>query len=351
MGFSSPQTPTPLKKALDLSRDQRIEIQALRKYAGWTYQQIALYTPFTLRQIQYACSGPVTPQKSKPHRKKIRTPDKERIKAWLLEDFQHRKIPWADLRFYLPPDLTIYSEWALTSALHDLGFARKIRKRRYRQSIKSKRERVEFARAQLALRPNPENWENIIFSDETWATTKPMQKSWLTIHDCEDLDTFALIRSKPHGWMFWGQFAGRQKGPCFFWEKEWGGISAHKYIFFILPLVTRFYRENNLDIFQQDNAPSHRAAITKEALETLEIQTIHWPANSPDLNPIEMVWFTMKAWIEKYYDLEALNNKELRDAILEAWDHIDSDFLLDLAHSVVWRLNEVIRRGGENIYQ
>jgi hypothetical protein len=68
-------------------------------------------------------------------------------------------------------------------------------------------------------------------------------KKWVTIHDSEDIESFALVRTKPHGWMFWGSFAGSEKGPCFFWEKEWGGIDALKYQRFIIPHVQAFMEE------------------------------------------------------------------------------------------------------------
>ena len=150
--------------------------------------------------------------------------------------------------------------------------------------------------------------------------------------------------------MFWGQFASRKKGASYFWEKEYGGITAHKYIFMVLPLVYRFFRDNpNIKIFQQDNAPSHRARITKEALRQMGIPLLAWPPNSPDLNPIENVWHWMKSWIEKNYDIQALTIHELRAAVDEAWEAIPEDFLLQLSHSMVRRLHLVIEKEGEGI--
>ncbi|KAK3692983.1 hypothetical protein B0T22DRAFT_32285 [Podospora appendiculata] len=62
---SAPGPSTPVRKPYPkhLTRDQRIEIRALRNYAKWTYDQIAAVTPYTHRQIQGACTGPLSPKK------------------------------------------------------------------------------------------------------------------------------------------------------------------------------------------------------------------------------------------------------------------------------------------------
>uniref|UniRef100_A0A3Q2QY88 Tc1-like transposase DDE domain-containing protein n=1 Tax=Fundulus heteroclitus TaxID=8078 RepID=A0A3Q2QY88_FUNHE len=43
-------------------------------------------------------------------------------------------------------------------------------------------------------------------------------------------------------------------------------------------------------IFQDDNAACHRAKTVKTFLEKRHIRSISWPANSPDINPIENIW-------------------------------------------------------------
>lgn len=71
----------------------------------------------------------------------------------------------------------------------------------------------------------------------------------------------------------------------------------------------------------QDGAPGHAAKETQAELRSRGIETIQWPPYSPDLNPIETIWNTMKNWIAENYSNE--NNPtydRLRMIVMEAWE-------------------------------
>ena len=69
-------------------------------------------------------------------------------------------------------------------------------------------------------------------------------------------------------------------------------------------------------MFMDDNARPHKARIVQHILQQEAVQTIPWPAMSPDMNPMEHVWDFIG---RKIYQRNPIcqNIEELRTAILQ----------------------------------
>ncbi len=86
----------------------------------------------------------------------------------------------------------------------------------------------------------------------------------------------------------------------------------------MLPSADKLYGDAYF-IFQQDLAPAHTAKGTKSWFNDHGVTVLDWPANSPDLNPIENLWGIVK---RKMRDTRPNNADDLKGAIKATWASI-----------------------------
>ncbi len=87
--------------------------------------------------------------------------------------------------------------------------------------------------------------------------------------------------------MIWGATSSAGVGPlCFLKTNVSAPICQDILKHFMLPSDGQLFEDADF-IFQQDLAPAHTAKSTKSWLNDHGVVVLDWPANSPDLNPIE----------------------------------------------------------------
>ncbi len=86
----------------------------------------------------------------------------------------------------------------------------------------------------------------------------------------------------------------------------------------MLPSADKLYGDADF-IFQQDLAHAHTAKGTKSWFNGHGVTVLDWPANSPDLNPIDNLWGIVK---RKMRDTRPNNADDLKATIKATWASI-----------------------------
>ncbi|MBW0577270.1 hypothetical protein O181_116985 [Austropuccinia psidii MF-1] len=94
----------------------------------------------------------------------------------------------------------------------------------------------------------------------------------------------------------------------------------------------------------EDAAPIHTGLASQQWCQNNQINKFTWPPNSPDLNPIENLWFKIKYVFTNLFNPKLMD--ELSKAIHIIWDTIPFDHLEALLASMSARMPMVLDKNG-----
>ena len=84
-------------------------------------------------------------------------------------------------------------------------------------------------------------------------------------------------------------------------------------------------------VMQQDNDPKHSSKLCRGYLEMKQtsgiLKNMIWPAQSPDLNPIELLWEELD---RKVREKATTSKEEMWNALLESWNNIQQETIKKL---------------------
>ncbi len=129
-------------------------------------------------------------------------------------------------------------------------------------------------------------------------------------------------------------------GPlCFLKTNVTAPVNQEILEHFVLPSADQLFKDADL-IFQQDLA-CHTAKSTKSWF--YDVGVLDWPANSPDLNPIDSLWGIVK---RKMINKRPKNADELKATVKETWASIPPQQCHKLITSMPRRIEAVINAKG-----
>ena len=204
--------------------------------------------------------------------------------------------------------------------------------------------RFQFAKEYLDK--DKDFWFKIIWSDESKFElfgSKRRQTVWRKDGDSHKPGLTQSVIKYSKYVMVWGCFSARGLGH--FLEKS-GKMNGQMYKNIIEEHLDASASDMGLlenFIFQQDNDPKHTSRIFKNYIKEKGIQTLPWPSQSPDLNPIENLWDELD---RKIPQIKRKSFQEYKIALFELWQEIGQDTLKKLVMSMPKRLKLVIDAKG-----
>lgn len=228
-------------------------------------------------------------------------------------------------------------------------------KRKVKTNFISKDNQIKrLAWAKRHLHLTTDNWRTWGFSDETrvnmWGSDG---KSYYWTDRPTELmphQTEAQVQGDGGGVVFWGMITA--EGPSYGSTITEGTVNSNVYTEILGPSLLDTMEYFGLDKktfrFQQDNARPHTSGPTKKWFKHhgFSLKTVlDWPAQSPDLSPIEHVWHQLKRRLNKC-PTKTTNTLELENRIQQEWYRFTKEDCLKYIDSMPRRIRAVIRSKG-----
>lgn len=230
--------------------------------------------------------------------------------------------------------------------IHKLGFKSRVAARKPFINCINRRKRIVFAKKYLSM--GFKFWKRVIFSDESKFNIKFSDghvKIWREKNT--RLRKENLIPTFKHGGgrsvMIWACFGANGVGNLHFID----GIMDHKQYINILKKNLHESAQKlccgRRYIFQQDNDPKHKAHNTRLWILYNCPKYLETPPQSPDINPIENLFYIFKYKLN-YYNIR--NVDDLKSALKAEWEKIPPDLTKKLVNSMPNRLKAVLKHKG-----
>jgi transposase len=346
-----------MAKCRELTVEQRSRIKALYD-AGWSYRKIAGDLKCSLSTINYTLKKIKTTKscENRPRTGRKRKLSKRDVHALKLLSLRDRKKSSKQLcdeiNQGLPQGTTIAAS-TTRRYLREQGLLGRVAVKKPLLRPQNRIKRLRFAKQHKDW--VKDDWNKVLWTDESkfqlFGTNRRVyvrrRKGERLIDDC-------ISSTVKHGGgniMVWGSISGTGLGGLV----KIDGIMDKKVYHNILvrhavPSGLRLIGNNF--VFQEDNDPKHSSNYCRNYLRRKEaagvLTMMNWPAQSPDLNPIEQIW----ELVDRKLDKSRVKTKEtLWLELKRCWESIPVEVVKKYIDTMPERCRAVIKaKGGHTKY-
>ncbi|CAK9832675.1 Transposable element Tc1 transposase, partial [Anthophora retusa] len=310
-------------RAVHITAEQRKEIVRLRN-ERMTFRQIAEHMGISVHAshtaVKHVEKLDTFENKIRASRPRKTTPRMDPVIHRLSEKDRHRTAVDIHSEILATSDLKI-GVHTVRRRLNEFGLMGRVARKKPLISKKNRKERLTFVKEHIKW--TREQWGKVVFTDESkFNRVGSDGKSYVRRRVGEEFDPKCIkstIKGGGGAVMIWGAMTINGVGP----------IASHS---------------GEDWIFQADNDPKHTSRKAKQFLQDNNVNVMKWPAQSPDLNPIEMLWNDVGRAVSTQ---KPSNLNDLFDIIHKAWNDIDINRCIRLIESMPRRCAEVIKMKGK----
>lgn len=243
------------------------------------------------------------------------------------------------------------------------GYACRIKKKKPKLTDKHKKARLAFAKKYESW--TSDDWRKVVWSDESkFNLLNSDGKEYYWTNRPEELTEESVnptLKFGGGGVMIWSCLTWEGMKLNHFYSQlcSFQGVGYSCKIDDIMDadLYVRILKHELMDsidfyqldrddvIFQQDNDPKHTSNLAKDALEDLNLNVLDWPAQSPDLNPIEHFWGHVARELKRRTGLLA-NKNQLWDELQTILAEPNKDLCRKLIGTMPRRIIDIIKAKG-----
>jgi transposase len=195
-----------------------------------------------------------------------------------------------------------------------------------------------------------EDWKRVIWSDETKINRIGSDgQEYVWKKKGEGLiarEVQGTVKFGGGSLMVWGCIGWNGVGVL---SEVEGRMDAEQYVAILEAGLLQSMEDSGIPenevIFQQDNDPKHTSRRAQIWFEEQEIKLLDWPAQSPDLNPIEHTWNHLKRCLSAY-ERAPTGVHQLWERVVEEWGKIDEEQCQKWIESMPRRITAVIKAKG-----